>query len=176
MKDSHKQMLLDYKQMLNEVKEILRGFYKIKGAQIDLINSEATTSNKQYSSYFIEYRKLGLPLDERIKDHLTSENLICENTIARILSFDDQKESLIKLLMYYGVTDINENNLSEILSNLMIKQNDSLKCLGFDYASFQQKLKYLKRLLENQKYLNTTLNTTNKIKKYSSEKEIIEGS
>lgn len=171
MKESHKQILLDYKQILNKVKEILSSFYKIKGAQIDLINFEATTSNKRYSSYFTEYSKLELPLDEHIKDHLTSENLKCENAIANILSFYDQKEDLIKLIKYCGVKDINENNLSEILSDLMIKQNDSLKYLQFDYASFQQKLKYLKRLLENQKYLDAT----DKIRKYSSEKEKIEG-
>lgn len=170
IKERHKQILVDYDQILNKTKEDINDIYKDKYAQVDLINTEATNLNMKYSAFFDEYNKLGLQIDEQIKEHLTTEKLLCDSIIRKRLSFDELKEYLTKLMMYYGVSDISENNLSDILSNLMIKQSDSLKCLGFDYASFQQKLNYLKRLLENQRYLNMT----NEIKKLLTEKEKIE--
>lgn len=169
LKELHKQILVDYDQILNKTKENINDIYKEKRAQIELISAEANNLNMKYSVFFAEYSKLGLQIDEQIKEHLITEKFFCDNIIKERLSFDEIKEYLTKLMMYYGISDIRENNLSDILSNLMIKQSDSLKYLGFDYASFQQKLNYLKRLLENQKYLNMT----NEIKKLSTEKEKI---
>lgn len=169
LKEIYRQILIDYNQMLSKIKEDINNIYREKRVQIELINTEAIDLNKKYSVFFAEYSKLELPIDEQIKKHLITEKLSCDNNIKERLSFDEIKEYLKKLIMYYGISDIRENNLSDILSNLMLNRSDSLNYLGFDYASFQQKLNYLKRLHENQKYLNMT----NEIKKLSIEKERI---
>ncbi len=169
IKESHKQVLVLYNQLINRIKELITCIYSEKLKVIDEKNAEANRINLKYADFFQNVQTLKIEFGDNIQEKFSEEKQMCIDTIDKNSSFDEKKDILSKLLIYYEFTDINESNISEIRSSLVLKQNNSLKYVGFDLEYFQNKLNYLKRLIDNKKYLKKT----NNLKNYTNKKEQI---
>lgn len=167
IKERHKQVVVVCNQLIKQIKELIAAVYAGKIKELEKKHAEANRINLKYVAFFQDSNKLKVEISENIKENFSTERLMCVDAIEKSIRFDEKKELLSKLLMYYGFSDFSESNILEIRSSLVLKQVNSLKYVGFNLEYFQAKLNYLKRLIDNKKYLNKA----NDIKHYTNRKE-----